>query len=365
MSLPNYPLFKDFDPESIARKALIYANPLYLSLQSTEQADYRINRPEADDVKIVSYIEKAIADYMNNHLDDLPVFNQSGSFEFENEDEKEEYWLSEIAVFLKNWVNLLACSGVGVPFVFNELNAEKKDLLKKNFTLKDYHIGQVDIQQKLTEDEPFPEDKYKFFYWSAWVRLITDGKFYYGTICSVADYINCNVKDYAETIINKLIPHEFVEGENNNQKTDGGFTWDYRVDAGGKEKQLDELNNRWHKYQKIMTDAIDKKQEKLAPKVFIKTEFQNGTLVDPHITIIINNLKAGEMLTISRIMEDISMVESDFAEVEKLISRQNAKAKAFIEEQYQDIEENFDPTIVKFKKRMKVVIAPNTFDNLK
>ena len=114
-----------------------------------------------------------------------------------------------------------------------------------------------------------------------------------------------------------------------------------------------------------MTDAIDKKQEKLAPKVFIKTEFQNGTLVDPHITIIINNLKAGEMLTISRIMEDISKVESDFAEVEKLISRQNAKAKAFIEEQYQDIEENFDPTIVKFKKRMKVVIAPNTFDNLK
>jgi hypothetical protein len=354
MRLENYPVFKGFDPESIARKALIYANPLYLSLRPSEQAHYRIHRTDEDSEKITARIEKEVSEYMRAHSDQLPVIPYQESI-----DEAHK----EIALFLYNWVALLASSGIGSPICINEDNADPNDLLNKDFTLTDYDEGYVQQQIELIEDEALTKEDFNFMSWATWIRIIIDQKFYYGTIFSVADYVHMEIENFAFDFIGELIPYDYVQGENNNKPTKGGFIWDYYFDANGKEAQLEELQDRWQAELNKLTDRVDAPQLTIAPKVFVKYTSLSESPIDHHIYIIVNNHFAGSQLTMSRLMQDVSKLEVNFEEIDHLVASEKAKAKAFIKAQYKDIEANFDPTIVKFKKRMNIVIAPNVLDD--
>lgn len=47
------------------------------------------------------------------------------------------------------------------------------------------------------------------------------------------------VEDFAFEEIDKLIPNKYVRGKNHGKKQKGGgYLWDHRVDAKGKEKEL-------------------------------------------------------------------------------------------------------------------------------
>jgi hypothetical protein len=62
-----------------------------------------------------------------------------------------------------------------------------------------------------------------------WARLLTSG--------IGADYIN------------ELIPHDYVHGKEHGKREAGGFLWDLKIDAAGRETHLDELKRRWYAYQ--------------------------------------------------------------------------------------------------------------------
>ena len=48
--------------------------------------------------------------------------------------------------------------------------------------------------------------------------------------------------------IRSLIPHRYVAGSDHGKREKGGSLWDMRVEAGGMEPQLDELQRRYYEY---------------------------------------------------------------------------------------------------------------------
>ncbi len=61
---------------------------------------------------------------------------------------------------------------------------------------------------------------------------------------------------------------------------------------------------------------------------------------------------------------DCGLLKADFLTVTEFEEREAAKVKLFLDENYQDIMQNFDPKVVKLKKKMKIVMTPEALDDL-
>ena len=195
----------------------------------------------------------------------------------------------------------------------------------------------------------------------SWVRLLIQERFYYATFTSLATYALDDIESAGNEIIRQLIPHEYVDGKNHGNQEKGGFVWDLKIDAAGQEAQLDELRSRWYGYQRERWVALSESNVQLLPAVYIHDKDCDD---DPHRFFVFTNEITLKQIRWRHFLSDCKSLMAEYAEVEILLAEEIERANAWLVENHQDIQENFDPTVVKLRKKNKIIMTESALDDL-
>jgi len=329
-----------------ARKALMAADPDYYSWSAQQQEQFRATMDDAAQSRVEAVLLKGLlgiqctAGNASDIWKDLPLSKLDNL----------------------NWAKLLT-SGIGENHIFlNESMAENKSLLDFN-SLYDFDYEDYLFQEQANKNE-FKNYKARDYYalrFSRWARLIINDQFYYATLYSLAGYLTDEIEDKSHDYIEQLIPHKYIEGKENGKQVKGGVRWDMQADAGGLEKQLDELKSRWYRYTQKRWLELSKEFVKAEPAVYFEDINQNGEL---NRKFIFNNEETLKQIRWKHFLSNCEPLMAEFVAVTDRAEQEVARAEAYLQEEHEDIMKNFDPKVVKLKKKMQVVVAPGAFDGL-
>ena len=331
------------DVEHAARKALITINSEYFGWDQERQERFRATVGEDDSERIQEVIWKSL-------------FNKQYS-----EEENDE--LSPFEKALENCA-YLQIYGIGQDFIYlNECLPDDQSLLDFP-TLYDYRDYLFQEESRKEADKQYSGMPYYPFRFSPWIRLFIDQQFYYGSCLSAASHVIDELNVMGREVIQTLVPHDYVDGDENGKSTDGGTIWDIKLDAGGQEGQLEELQCRWRNYTNNLWLALSEQCSSLPPAVYIdepEIDSDDGA----HRLFIFNNQAALKQTRWKYFLADISLLQQeDDSFISDLISYETERANLFLQSEHKDIMQNFDPNVIKFKKKMTVVIAPGALDDL-
>lgn len=328
-----------------ARKSLMVANENYHAWSPQEQECFRATMDDKSRDKIRLTLLKSLMDIKCSPEDVGQIW--------------EDIPISELNVL--NWASLLT-SGIGEDFIYlNESLAEGKSLLDYK-TLYDYDYDDYLFQEQANhQDIPeYKDHEYYAYRHPSWVRLLIQEHFYYGTLTSLATFLTDDIETTGIEYISKLIPHEYIDGKNHLKREDAGFLWDMKIDAGGQEGQLDELKSRWYSYLQEHWLGLSKRFRDLPAAVYIKDQDWNS---DPHHYFIFNNANTLKKIRWRQFMSDCEPLIAEFSTVSKQLTLDVEKAESWLVGQYEDIMENFDPNIVKFRKKRKIVFSDKAMED--
>lgn len=339
----------DMDAQKIknaANKALIAAEPHYHSWPAAKQEAFRAGMNKAAQNRADAVLLKEI-------LDIQCTAETAG-----------EIWrdlpLSKLNKL--NWAKLLI-AGVGDDMIFlNESMTANTSLLDFN-TLYDYDYDDHLFQERANKKElkDYEDRDYTALRFSRWARLIIENQFYYATLYSLAGYLIEQLEDKGHTIIQTLIPHQYIDGKNHGKPEKGGYLWDIKVDAAGLEKQLDELKSRWHQYTQQRWLELSKQFTQYPPAVYTQDKNEGE---ERHRNFIFNNEQALKQIRWRHFLADCKAIEGDYGDVADREQQELAAAEHWLQKTHTDILQNFDPNVVKLKKKRKIVIAPGAFDGM-
>jgi hypothetical protein len=327
--------------EAAIRRAIISVVPDYFSWPEVEQERYRANMPDEDDLRIRQVLLKVLFGIKTTTYEDLEA--ELDSFN------DEQYLLLNSS--------LLQLTGIGDDsFFLNECLAENTSLLDFE-TVYDYdyadHVFQESMRQQ--DDPNYTVKPYRGTLYFRWVRLQIKGAFHYGNLCLLAGYVNSKLEEFGFDKINELIPHEYVDGKNHGKREGQGSIFDRRIDAGGLEPQLEELKDRYYQYVFSRSESLLEAYHASAPKRMYQIDENQG--IEPHIDFIFTDQTALQAVRFRHFMKDCNAIQVDSGELKELVEQEYQAASHFLEQSYHDIVANFDPKVVKLRKKMKVIIS--------
>ena len=329
-----------------ARKALMVANPDYFALSSCEQELFRVSKDEKANKKIKSiFLESLLS---------IPC----------NTETVDEMWesIEGSNLLMLNWAMLLT-DGIGENFIYlNEGLADGVTLLKFD-SLYDFDFDDYLFQEKSNKEDfsDYQGRDYYPFRFPSWIRLLINEEFHYGELTSVASHIKDSLDDFGSQYIDTLIPHDFVDGKDHGKQTKGGYLFNLEIDAAGLEGQLDELKDRWYSYIQEHCLLINEAQSEVKPAIYLQ---ENAWNEDPNRTFIFNNEVALKQVRWRHFLADCQPLTADSSVIDELIQAETDSATIFLEHQYQDIMDNYDPNILKFRKKRTVVMTPGFLSDL-
>ncbi len=170
------------------------------------------------------------------------------------------------------------------------------------------------------------------------------------------------IDEAATDKIEALIPHQYIEGENHGKRDGGGILWDMRVDADGQEAQLDELKDRYYGYlserEKILAADFDRAEETRV--YFLKEDWDD----DPHMSFVFSDKSALRDVRFRHFMSDCRDIVGDRNDLVRVIAQERQSVCDFLEQSLLDIRENFDPNVIKFRKKRKLILAESVTKDL-
>ena len=323
------------------RRAIIKIVPEYLFWDKHRQEQYRVDTPEEDEFKIRQFLLKEL-------------FDINASTEDEVEEARRE--MSE-AQCLKFNAILLPIKGIGEDFFFlNELFGNQENLLRFE-TLYDYDFDDYNFQEDARgkEQKKYEKRPYRGSLYLTWARLMIDDAFSYGVLSMVAGYLYCELDEHGDDYMGKLIPHEFTRGNNHGKAEGSGYLFDLKIDAKGKEPQLDELKHRFWKHMsgvhERLMDEFDKKSNQ---RIFVLNQSQ---VDDPNHHFLFTDKEILKRIHFKTFMRDCRAAEqTDHAPLFRKLEEEKRLLTKYLDNEYQNIMENFDPKILRFRKRHKVII---------
>jgi hypothetical protein len=134
-----------------------------------------------------------------------------------------------------------------------------------------------------------------------------------------------------------------------------------KIDAAGQEGQLDELRSCWNDYQRERWLALSESNVQRLPAVYVHDKDWDG---DPHRFFVFANERTLKQIRWRRFLPDCKLLVADYAEVEKLLAEEIDRANAWLVDNHRDIQENFDPTVVKLRKKRKIIMTESALDDL-
>ena len=308
--------------EPILRRALMRVKPDYFSWSVEAQERYRVTMPENDTFHIQQVV-----------LQDL--FGMTLDTETQLEAALEQF---TDAQYLRYNSTMLPIQGIGEDYFF--LNESFGDKTILNFpTLYDYDYDDYCFQERVRteEDAQHTTKPYRGNLVGRWARLSIDGVFYYATLSSAAGYIFDEIDDAGGDVIQELIPQEYVKGKYDSQEESGSIRWDMRVNAGGLESQLDELQSRYWKFLAKRHDALlDDFDVAAQERVYFLDKSQGG---DPQIDIVFTDKTALQAIRLRHFLRDCRKIGSNSQYLEARIKQERHECQGFLEKTYQDIAE--------------------------
>ena len=323
------------------KRALIKFVPDYFFWDKKRQEQYRVDTPEEDEFKIRQFLLKEL-------------FDISASNDDEVEEARRE--MSEAQCLKLNAI-LLPIKGIGENYFFlNEFFRSHKNLLHFE-TLYDYDFDDYTFQEdaRRKEQKDYEGKPYRGSLYLTWARLMIDGSFSYGVLSMVAGYLYCELDEYGNDYMEKLIPHEFTHGKNHGKAEGSGYLFDLKIDAKGKESQLNELKHRFWKHMsevhERLMDEVDKKPKQ---RVFILNQSQED---DPNHHFLFTDKEILKRIHFKTFMRDCRAAEqTDYDSFSRKLEEEKQLLTTYLDKKFKDIMENFDPKIVKFRKKYKVIL---------
>lgn len=304
--------------------------------------------------------------YYEEHSDKVEGFLYRELFDLEFDPKAEDDVLSSPQRHLMN-AYTTALTGIGENSLrLCELQGTEFDLSQFD-SLYDYDHQEYEYQERARhKDSPeaAPTKNYQLYLNHNWVRMLdSKGDFYYSTHSSLSYYVFDALDALSSEMIETLIPYELVEGEQHGKNVDGGMLWDYRTDANGLEAELDELKCRQRTF---INEAYSRLNNEFNAETTNEVYFvKHGDEFDgPSWDIIVNNAQTAKKLSFMHFLHDCEAYLQTNEKLEALQERESIKLKAFLIDAHRDIIENFDPKVVKLKKKMNIVMSPKALDGL-
>jgi hypothetical protein len=256
----------------------------------------------------------------------------------------------------------LPLAGIGEDhFFLNEYFAEGTNLLSfatvYDYDLADHHFQEDARAQETPAYVPRP---YHGGLYSRWARLFVDEAFTYANLSMVAGYLQDLAEERASGLIDELIPHRYVDGENHGKRSGKGFEWDLRLDADGKEGLLDALRDRQYDYviqrARALAEAWDQRGSKA---VYIVVRDIAG---ESNQDFLFSDTAALKEVRFRSFLRDCRRLARPFAELAPDIDAERQAAETFIRAEHERLLRDFDPKIARLRKQQKIIVHEDAAD---
>ena len=259
---------------------------------------------------------------------------------------------------------ILRITGIGDDYFYLNGGLCKGKTLLDYDTLYDYDEADHRYQEYARERD-FPGYKAQPYYGSLyqlWARLLIDGAFNYASLSMASGYIYSQLESAGFDQIDKLIPYRYVLGPNHGKREGKGTRWDRRISANGKEAHLDELKERFYRYTEERRQVLARQfDSQVEGRVYLITQNQSG---DPHTHFIFTDKTVLQAVRFRHFVRDCRIHLSENQALDTLIDQEYPALNAFLEKNCQDILDNFDSTVVKFKKKRTIVLSDDALNDL-
>ncbi|MGI9450202.1 MAG: hypothetical protein ACR2QH_06150 [Geminicoccaceae bacterium] len=332
---------------SVLRRALMRANPAYFHWPVERQERYRLTMPDDHAFSIERQLFK--------ELFDIEIQSEKDAEEAFDEFGPEDCRRYNTA--------LLPIKGIGEDCFFLNEHLGEKTLLDFE-TLYDYDLDDHNFQEEARQQEwsDYVKKPYRGALYLVWARLFVDQQFTYATLSCAAGYVFSQTDSYGHDVIDELVPHRYVEGDHHGKREGAGYLFDMRVDADGKEEQLDELQARFVRYQidhyEEQRDLWDR--EALGVAYIIPGDHDD----DPNLAFVFTDKTAMQQIRFRHFLRDSRAIECDPALLHERVAAEKKRLRQFLETQRQDIEANDDPKIRRFRKKRKIIVHPDAAKDL-
>ncbi|MDN5850862.1 MAG: hypothetical protein L0H63_14695 [Nitrococcus sp.] len=132
-----------------------------------------------------------------------------------------------------------------------------------------------------------------------------------------------------------------------------------RIHAGRLEPQLDELSSRLFRYEaRRWFELLDEFDQQAGAAVYIQ-DMREET--DEQLHFIFSDKSAMARVRLRHFLRDCRQLERDTSELTPLERRESDLLNEYLNAQHRDIARNFNPKVVRMKKRRKVLLHKDAF----
>ncbi len=328
-------------------RRVIRVKPDYFALTETEREQYRLNLNTEDDFRIRQIVIKDLFGIVANTTEELDAIQDTF-------DDGQYLLLNS---------TLLPLQGIGEDdFFLNEVLPTDVTLLDFD-TVGDYARDDHRFQEQARKQEnaDYEIRAYRGNIHRCWARLTIDGTFHYADISSLAGYVTDKLDEVGFERIDELIPCHYVDGPEHGKRDDKGFVYDKRPDAGGLEGQLQALRDRYYTYMGERYDALLDQFNTSATCVYLRDRTRHN---EPHMDFVFSNAAALDAVRFRYFVRDCQRIAGNSAEFDRLVEQETRLALDFLASTYKDIMDNFDPTVVKLRRKRKIILANEKLKDL-
>jgi hypothetical protein len=259
---------------------------------------------------------------------------------------------------------ILPLVGIGEDcFYLNEWLEENKTILDFP-TLRHYDEDDYRYQEnaRKQDDRCYASKPYRGSLYLNWARLFVDGKFTYATLSMTAGYLLSHIEEVATAVIETRIPHRYVPGKNHGKATGNSFQWDMRLAADGQEGLLDELQHRVFEYTNGRYDSLLTDWDRANKRGVYWVD--TSAFEECNIHFIFTDKDALSAVRFRSFVRDCRAIERGSDELNSALAEEETKLRTFIAQQHQDLLQTFDPRIKRLRRRRKILIHKDAFDDL-
>ncbi len=317
----------------IITRALMRHHNDFFKLTEEEQDIFKLQEHDDLDDKIEAFINKELG---------------------LNDDDKDHYKLLEY-----NKINLHYI-GIGPNyFMLNEFGWKQEVLKYKNFY--EYNEANHNFQEEPDENFPNKTPHSLFNRLNDWARTEIDGGFFYLNLYSYQIWVHYALEEAQTDWIDEHIPYDLVDGPNNGKKEEGGYVWDMRRDAHGKEGWLEQMQDFGYKWVGEFYDnsIYDEKWN----MVFINDTSGEDYDGDPNKEYIFGSVDCLKNISFKTFVDDCKKLQGDSKLAYQFRDQAIEEFIAVLDKEFIEVQKTA-PNVVKLKKKMKVKVAEGAFDGL-
>jgi len=258
---------------------------------------------------------------------------------------------------------ILPLVGMGEDcFYLNEWLGENKIILDFP-TLRDYDEDDYRYQENVRkrEDPCYGGKPYRGSLYLSWARLFVAGKFTYATLSIAAGYLFAHIEEVADDVIEARIPHRYVPGKNHGKAEGKSFKWDMRLAADGQEGLLEELQHRVFEYTGARYDALLTNWDRTNKRGVYWVD--TSALQERNVHFIFTDKDALSAVRFRSFVRDCRAIERGTDELNDAVTGEETKLKSFIVQQHQDLLQTFDRRIKRLRRRRKILIHKDAFED--